>query len=146
MAEYSANDVQLVNPGESIVFTNSPEPYMRGLVRHRDGTGNFLLSGATRCRCQRYANYLVAAGANISIPTGGTVGAITIALTVDGATIPSSQMEVTPAAVNEYFNVGRVIDVPIWSNCCQTVTLRNTSEQVIQVKNVYIDFSRPDLR
>lgn len=146
MAEYSANAVQIVNPGESVIFTESPEPCNRGLVRHRDGTGNFLLSGKSKCPCQRCVNYNVATGANISIPTGGTVEAITIALTVDGATVPSSQMEVTPAAVEEYFNVSKVIDVPIWTGCCQTVTLRNTSAQPIQIKNANIDFTRPDLR
>lgn len=146
MAEYSANAVQLVNPGESVIFTESPEPSGIGLVRHRDGTGNFLLAGAVKCPCQIYANYNVAVGANISVPTGGTPGAITVALTVDGATVPSSTMEVTTAAVEEYFNVARAIDVPIWRGCCQTVTLRNTSDQVIQVKQANIDFSRPDLR
>lgn len=146
MAEYSANAVQIVNPGESVVFTDSPEPCTAGLVRHRDGTGNFLLSGATSCPCRRYANYNVAAGANISVPSTGTVGPISLAITVDGATVPSSQMEVTPTAVNVYFNVCKVIDVPIWSNCCQTVTLRNTSDQPIQVKNASIDFTRVGFR
>ena len=42
MAEYSANSVQVVNPGESIVFTEAPVPCRRGLVRHRDDSGNFL--------------------------------------------------------------------------------------------------------
>ena len=142
MAEYSANAVQIVNPGESVIFTESPEPCNRGLVRHRDGTGNFLLSGATQNRCARCVNYNVAVGANISIPTGGTVGPIDLALTIDGATVPSSQMEVTPAAVNEYFNVSKVIDVPVWSNCCQTVTVRNISDQPIQIKNANLDITR----
>ena len=58
MAEYSANALQTVNPGETIVFTESPDPCRRGLVRHRDGTGNFLLSGwvpniGCGCRCRR---------------------------------------------------------------------------------------------
>ena len=45
MAEFSANAVQTVNPGESIIFTDAPVPCNRGFVRHRDGTGNFLLAG-----------------------------------------------------------------------------------------------------
>lgn len=45
MAEYSANAVQVVAPGESVVFTDSPVPCDRNFVRFREGSGNFLLSG-----------------------------------------------------------------------------------------------------
>lgn len=152
MAEYSANAVQIVNPGETIVFTDSPSPCARGFVRHRDGTGSFLLSGwipqrrVCCCRARnRSAEYLVDFGANISIPTGGTVEAISVAIAVDGNTVPASNMIVTPAAVEEYFNVSRAIGVDIWAGCCETVSIRNTSSQPIQVQNANVIFSRPDL-
>ena len=150
MAEYSANAVQIVNPGESIVFTDSPSPCARGFVKHRDGTGNFLLAGwvprRVGCCCKkRSAQYLVDFGANISIPADGTVEAISVAIAVDGATIPASTMIVTPAAVDQYFNVSRAINVDIWNGCCETVTIRNTSEQPIQVQSANVIFSRPDL-
>lgn len=149
MAEYSANAVQTVNPGESVIFTESPEPCTRGLVRHRDGSGNFLLSGWSprkTCGCKKSnADYLIDFGANISIPTGGTVEAISVAITVDGSTLPSSTMIVTPAAVDEYFNVSRAINVDVWSGCCETVAIRNTSAQPIQVQQANIIFARPDL-
>jgi len=51
------------------------------------------------CRRARSAQYLVDFGANIAIPTGGTVGSIQLSITIDGSTIPSSTMIVTPAAV-----------------------------------------------
>lgn len=149
MAEYSANAIQVVNPGETVVFTESPIPCARGFVRHRDGSGNFLLSGWTPrrgCCCKpRSANYLVDFGANISIPEGGTVEPISVAITIDGSTIPTSTMVVTPAAVDEYFNVSRAINVEIWNGCCETIAVRNTSTQPIQVQNANIIFSRPDL-
>lgn len=150
MAEYSANTVQIVNPGETIIFTDTPVPCNRGFVRHRDDTGNFLLSGwlpPARCCCanNRSASYLVDFGANISIPTGGTAGPITVALAIDGATVSSSEMEVTPAAVEQYFNVSRAINVQIWAGCCETVSVRNTSDQPIQVESANIIFTRPDL-
>lgn len=152
MAEYSANALQTVNPGETIVFTESPDPCRRGLVRHRDGTGNFLLSGwvpnigcGCRCRRQKSAEYLVDFGANIAIPTGETVGPISVALTIDGATIPASQMIVTPAAVEEFFNVSRAINAQIWNGCCESVAIRNTSDIPILVQNANVIFSRPDL-
>lgn len=151
MAEYSAVLQQTVNPGETIIFTESPVPCNRGFVRHRDGTGNFLLSGyvpkSYGCCCQRNnsANYLVDFGANIAIPTGGTPGEISVAIIIDGATLPSSAMEVTPAAVEQFFNVSRAINAQIWRGCCETVAIRNTSDQPIIVENANIIFSRPDL-
>ena len=133
MAEYSANAVQTVNPGESIVFTDAPVPCTRGLVRHRDETGSFLLRGDVT---------LIDFGANIAIPEGGTVEAISVAITIDGATIPASDMIVTPAAVEQYFNVSRAVNAQIWSGCCETVTVRNTSSQPILVQNANVIFSR----
>lgn len=151
MAEYSNSTVQTVNPGESIIFTETPVPCTRGFVRHREGSGNFLLSGYVPyiggCGCNRAnsALYLVDFGANIAVPTGGTVEAISVALTIDGSTLPASIMTVTPAAVEEYFNVSRAINAEIWRGCCETVTIKNISEQPILVQNANIIFSRPDL-
>lgn len=150
MAEFSANALQTVNPGQPIVFTENPVPCTRGMVRHRDGTGNFLLSGYTPggsgcCRRNNSANYLVDFGCNIAIPTSGTVGAISVALAIDGATIPSSTMIITPAAVNEYFNISRAINAQIWKGCCETLSVVNVSDQPILVQNANIIFSRPDL-
>ena len=124
MAEYSANAVQIINPGEAIVFTEAPAPCRRGLVRHRDGSGTFMLSGwvprrpGCACNQSRTAEYLVEFGANISIPAGGTVGAISVAIQLDGTTVPASTMIVTPAAVDQYFNVSRAINVGVWRECC----------------------------
>ena len=147
--EFSSNAVQTVNPGESVIFTNSHVPCNRGFVRHRDDTGNFLLRGNVRrssCGCcPSSANYLVDFGANIAIPTGGTVEAITVALTLDGGTIPTTEMTVTPAAVEEFFNVSDATIVSVWRNCCQTLTVRNISDQPILVQNANIIFSRPDM-
>lgn len=151
MAEYSANAVQTVNPGETIIFTESPVPCTRGFVRHRDDSGSFLLSGyvpnTNGCPCckPKSANYLVDFGCNIAIPTGGTVGSISVAITIDGNTIPSSTMIATPAAVEEYFNVSRAINAQIWKGCCETISVRNTSDQPILVQNANIIITRPDL-
>lgn len=147
--EFSNNAVQTVNPGESVIFTNSPVPCNRGSVRHRDDTGNFLLRGNVRRNacgcCPTTAKYLVDFGANIAIPTGGTVGPISLAITVDGGTISTTEMTVTPAAVEEFFNVSDTTIIPIWRGCCQTLTVRNISDQPILVSNANIIFSRPDL-
>lgn len=152
MAEYGANALQTVNPGEYVIFTENTNPCRRGFIRHREGTGNFLLSGwvpnyyQNGCyRRNRSASYMTDFGCNIAIPTGETVGPISLSLTIDGATIPSSQMIVTPAAVEQFFNVSRAITVDIWNGCCETVAVRNTSEIPILVQNANILFARPDL-
>lgn len=152
MAEYSANAVQTINPGESVIFTATSVPCMRGFVRHRDETGDFLLSGwvpqryyCCPCMCDNSADYLVDFGANIAVPEGGTAGEISVALAVDGSTVPASEMIVTPAAAEQYFNVSSNINVPIWRGCCQTVTVRNTSDQPILMQNANIRITRPDL-
>lgn len=147
--EFSNNNSQVVNPGESVVFTASPVPCNRGLVRHRNDSGNFLLRGNVRRNacgcCAESAQYLVDFGANIAIPTGGTVGSISLALTLDGATLPTTQMTVTPAAVEEYWNVSDATILGVWRGCCQTLTVRNISDQPILVQNANIIFSRPDM-
>lgn len=147
--EFSANAVQTVNPGESVIFTNSPVPCNRGFVRHRDETGNFMLRGNVRqssCGCcPNSALYLVDFGANIAIPTGGEVGEISLAITLDGGTLPTTEMTVTPAAVEEFFNVSDATIVSVWRNCCQSLTVRNISDQPILVQNANIIFSRPDM-
>ena len=139
MAEYSANAVQTVNPGETIIFTENPVPCQCGCVRHRDESGVFLLSGSPRRPYnKRSVNYLVDFGANIAIPTGEAVGPITVAFAIDGNTVPATQMEVTPAAVENYFNVSRAANVQIWCGCCENISIRNTSEIPILVQNANI--------
>lgn len=149
MAEYSANALQTINPGETVVFTEAPVPCERGFVRHRDGAGNFLLNGwvpRKPCGCRaKSARYLVDFGANIAIPEGGTVGPISVAIMIDGATIPASEMIVTPSALQDFNNISRAINVDIWSGCCETLSVRNTSDQPILMQNANIILDRPDL-
>lgn len=151
MAEFTANAVQTVQPGEAIIFTENPVPCTRGFINWRGETGNFSLSGwcppSSGCCCcvTESADYLVDFGANIAIPTGEDVGAISVAINIDGATIPASTMIVTPAAVEQYFNVSRAINAQVWRGCCQTVTVRNTSTIPILVQNANIILTRPDL-
>jgi len=151
MAEYSTSIDQVVNPGESVLFDQTVTPCIRGFVRHREGSGNFLLSGAVpSCggnrRRNRSARYCVGFGGNIAVNTGGTAGAITLNMALDGSTLPDTLMEVTPAAVEEFFNVGTINDIDVWNGCCETITVRNTSDQPVLVRaGAHISFSRPDL-
>lgn len=151
MSEWIANEPQTVNPGEAVVFTANPVPCERGLVRSRAGTGLFTLKGYTPysrcCRCQQEpaAVYQVDFGANIAVPEGETVGPISVAITLGGATIPAANMIITPAAVNQYGNVSRAINALVPKGCCETLTVQNTSTIPILVQNANIIFARPDL-
>lgn len=142
MAVYSANAAQTIPPGGDAVFTATLVPCNRGLIRHRDDTGSFLLSGATNCRCKQTANYIVDFGANIAIAEGGSAEAISVAITLGGSVIPASTMVVTPNAVGDFFNVSREVGADVWTGCCETVTVRNTSTQPIVMQNALIDIHK----
>lgn len=142
MAEWTSVAVQTVNPGEAIVFTENPIPCYRGLILHRDDSGLFLIKGTSngiirRCPCmgQPSINYMVDFGANIAVPTGETVGPISVAYELEGATLGGTTMTVTPAAVEEFFNVSRATNVPIWLGCCESFAVRNISSIPILVQN-----------
>lgn len=144
-AEYSANAIQTVASNGSVIFTESPVPCRQGFVYHRDESGLFrLASNAINNPCSRCnANYQVAFHANIQIPTGGTVEPISLAIAIDGEIDPSSEMIFTPAAVEEFGNVGAEIIVAVpWICRCSTVSVRNTSTQAIEVQNANIVINR----
>lgn len=156
MAEYTAIADQTVLANQPVIFTESPIPCTRGLIRHEDGTGLFNLSGAVpvsefqnRCCCQGEptADYLVVFHANIAVPEGGTVGEISLALSVDGTIIPATVMKVTPTVVQAYFNVGSSKNVQCYPGCCRNLSVVNSSadQASILVSNAVLDITRPDL-
>ena len=97
MAEYTAVALQTVAAGQNVIFTESPIPCTRSYVTHRNGSGVFRLRGVTN---QCFARYKVSFGANISVPTGGTVEAISLAISLEGEPQLSATAIVTPAAVD----------------------------------------------
>lgn len=156
MAEYTAIADQTVLANQPVIFTESPIPCTRGLIRHEDGTGLFNLSGAVpasefqnRCCCQGEptADYLVVFHGNIAVPEGGTVGEISLALSVDGTIIPATVMRVTPTVVQAYFNVGSSKNVQCYPGCCRNLSVVNSSadQASILVSNAVLDITRPDL-
>lgn len=156
MAEYTAIADQTVLANQPVIFTESPIPCTRGLIRHEDGTGLFNLSGAVpvsefqnRCCCQGEptADYLVVFHANIAVPEGGTVGEISLALSVDGTIIPATVMRVTPTVVQAYFNVGSSKNVQCYPGCCRNLSVVNSSadQASISVSNAVLEITRPDL-
>ena len=131
MAEFTAIALTEVAEGQNILFTETPICPTRGIV-HREGSGIVRVSGnGSQCR----ARYLVSFSGNIQIPTGGTVGEISVAIAVDGEILESTRMIVTPAAVENLFNVSAQAYVDIPCGCCLTLAVQNTSDQAIEVQN-----------
>ena len=124
MAEYVYNPVQLVMPNQPVILDDSI-PCNRGYVYHRNQSGNLILRGVTQ-NC--FARYQVTFNGNIAVPADGTVGAIAIALAIDGEPIPTSRAIVTPSAVDEYFNVTSTAIITVPKGCCFSVSVENVSE------------------
>lgn len=129
---------QTVLANQNVLFTDSIT-CGNCSIGHRDGSGLVTLRGTTnQCR----ARYKVSFGGNIAIPTGGTVGAISIGLAIDGEAVGSSTMTVTPAAVEEYFNVFGAMFIDVPRNCCLTISVRNINDQDILVQNANLIVER----
>lgn len=120
MAEYLANQNQFVALDNPILFTDSI-PCNKGYVYHEDGTGIFILKGCTN-NC--FARYQVTFNGNIAIPTGGTVTAIAVSISVNGESRPTSRAIYTPAAVDDYGNVTSTALITVPKGCCFTVSVR----------------------
>lgn len=123
MAEYVANAVQLVNVGEPVLFTASI-PCTKGYVYHEDETGIFILRGIVNNACGCFARYRVTYNGNIAVPTGGTVGPIAVALSVNGGPRQTSRAIFTPGAVDEYGNVTSTAIITVPRGCCFSLSVR----------------------
>lgn len=151
MPEFSANALQTVEPGSSVVFTAFPNPLEMGLIVWDEPLNNIVLKGIvpTEYGCcswrNNFAQYYAQFSANIQIPADGDVGEISLAIAVNGEVIPTSKMIVTPAAVEELQNVSTQVYVPVPKGCCQSISVRNTSDQAIDIQNANLNIFRPDL-
>lgn len=142
MAEYTSNAIQEVPVEQNVLFTETAVPCNKGYILHREGSGLIILRGIVNNPCCNFARYKVSFGANIAIPTTGTVDPISLGLAVDGEVIPTSSSIVTPAAVDEYWNVFDALYITVPAGCCFSVAVRNTSTQAINVQNANIIVER----
>lgn len=141
MAEFTYNPIQVVEAGQAALLLDSI-PCSKGYVVHRNESGLVILRGIVNNPCSTFARYQVTAVGNIAVPTGGTVEEISVALAIDGEPIQTSRARVTPAAVEDYFNVTSTALVTVPKGCCFTVTLENTSGQAINIQNLNVVVQR----
>lgn len=131
MAEYVYNPIQEVEDNQNVLLNDSI-PCNRGFVVHRNGSGIITLRGCTN-NC--FARYQVTFNGNIAVPTGETVGEISLALAIDGEPVQTSRARVTPSNVEEYFNITCTAFVTVPRSCCYTIAVENTSGIPIEVQN-----------
>ena len=126
MAEFTYNPIQLVEPNQNVIL-NTTIGCPRGYVLHRNESGIVTLRGIVNNPTCCFARYQVTFNGSIAVPEDGTVGAIAIALAIDGEPIQTSRAIVTPAAVDEYFNVTSTAFITVPRGCCFNVAVENVS-------------------
>ena len=137
--EITSNAIQNVTVNQDVLFT---ETAVNGncSIMHREGSGLVTLRGLNNN--QRRARFYVYFGANIAVPTGETVGPISLAIAINGEPVPTSSMISTPAAVDEYHNVSAAIYIDVPIGCCTQISVENTSTIPINVQNANLIVER----
>lgn len=118
MARYlTASDANVALNG-TIPFNVVSIPCNKGYVCPL-ATGVLTLKGGNT---NGFARYAVDLQGNASVPTGGAVTPIAVAITINGTVVPDSVAIQTPTAVGDvwHFNTGTVITVP--NGCCVSVS------------------------
>lgn len=116
--EFVANEIALVQPNQPVILRTALACRC-GCVLHRNESGIITL---------RSGRYQVTFNGNIAIPEDGTAQPISVAIAIDGEPILTSRAIVTPAAVDEYFNVTSTDIIVVPCGCCLNVSVENTSE------------------
>jgi hypothetical protein len=127
-----------VAANQNVLFTETPVCGSCSIL-HREGSGLVTLRGITnQCRARFKAFF----SGNIGLPADGTVGAISLALAINGEPVTSTTTIVTPAAVEEFFNVATAVYIDVPNGCCLTISVRNTSTGAIDVQNANLIIER----
>ena len=88
------------------------------------------------------ARFRVSFGANIGLPADGVVGPISLAIAIDGEAVRATTMTVTPAAVEQFFNVYSSVFIDVPRGCCVTVSVRNITDVDVDVQNANLIVDR----
>lgn len=132
MIELIQTQVVTVPVGQSVPFDQTVA---------KGGCAEYHRTGSANIRLLKPGRYLVTFSGNIAVPTGETVGEVSLGIAADGI-LAGSIMRATPAAVEEYFNVStqHYVDVPVCcgNTCCVDVSVQNTSDIPVLVDNANI--------
>lgn len=118
MAEYLTSTDQNVALNSPIPYDVVSIPCNKGCVVPIT-TGVLTLKGSTT---NRFARYEVKAQANVSVPEGGAVTPIAVAITLNGIAIPDSVAIITPAAAEDVWHINTSTTVTVPCGCCVSVS------------------------
>jgi hypothetical protein len=136
--EITANALQTVEANQNVIFTETAVCGSNSII-HREGSGLTTLKGLTnQCR----ARFRIFFSGNIAVPTGGTVGPISLAIAVDREAVGPTTMIVTPAAVEQFFNVASAIYLDVPCGCCSKIRVQNIGDEAIEVQNANLIVER----
>lgn len=156
MAEFTANAIQVVQPSQAVVFASSSGfwgfPFnLRQGIFHQGESSTITLRGIVNNPYKELALYQATFNGNIAVPTGATVGEIAIGIARNGEVIQTSKAIVTPAAVEDYFNVtstafiivprGMQVDISV-ENASVSATPATTPAPPINVQNANLVVQR----
>lgn len=136
MAEFTST-IQQVAAGQNAVLDT--DVIRSRCVSHRTGSGLICVDNSG-CDCKP-ARYKVFVKANISIPTGGTVEAISLGIALNGEIVQSSIATVTPAATGDEFSVATE-EIVNAGKCPVNIAVRNPNTQTIQVSDLVVIVER----
>lgn len=136
--ELTANALQTVEANQNILFTDTAIAGSCSII-HRAGSGLVTLRGITnQCR----ARFRVTFGGNVSLPAGGTLGPVSLAIAINGEPVATTTMISTPAALEEFNNVFSSIFLDVPAGCCSQISVKNTTNQSIDVQNANLIVER----
>lgn len=125
---------QTVAVGGSVLF-GSTRICTGCSARHESGSGRFVLL--------KPGVYEVSFNANVSLPTGTTVGPIVLNIVQEGEAIAGGRMVYVPAAVETLGNVSATVLVRVYEQCCCTsLNVRNDSTTPITVQDANFVITR----
>ena len=140
MAEFTYNPIQEVAVNTGALFNDSI-PCNRGYIYHRNESGVITLRGITSPN-MCYARYQVTFNGNIAVPTGETAGPISMAISISGEPILTSNAIVTPTVVDAYFNITSTAFITVPRGCCFNIGVENTSTIPINLQNANLVITR----
>ena len=143
MADFTATALQTVATNQNVLLTEAANYSCcaRKNIIYREGSGLLTVRG-NQNPCGPTAVYRVGFGANIAVPAAGAPGAISLALSLNGEALQSTNAIVTPTAAEAFFNVYRSVEIAVPSGCCTQIAIKNTSTQDISVQNANITVER----
>lgn len=118
MAKYITSTDQNVALNGTIPFDIVSIPCNKGYVIPI-ATGVLTLKGGNS---NRFARYEVTLQANISIPEGGAITPIAVAITLNGVAVPDSVAIVTPLADGDVWHVNTSTTITVPCGCCVSVS------------------------